>query len=318
MGRLSVREALVIAVLLLVSAGKRLAATGHHDLLSLVPPGARAVAKIGAQSHGLGNFVLITHNNNIDLNDFQALTGADSTCLIHELILVAAAGDRGAPDEHSLLADGNFDGERIFRSAVDGGAKITNYRGLHVLVVQPFARERREFNEIRWLAIPASGIVLFGSIVSVQQELDRYMARRETDPNLVARLARMRRDIDTWTVVSPLGWTAEIRSALASIEPRLADRLKDGDTLEFGIHFGREVEFEYEVTAASPAAAQTISESLTQSLAGLEEKAVFVLPAGTVVEGNTAHGVGKVSKGRYNAWLAKVSARRQARSVASP
>jgi hypothetical protein len=317
MERLPVREALLTALLLLCSAGQNLAATAHQELLSLIPPGARVVAKIGALSHGLGHFVLITHNNNIDLNDFQALTGADSTCLIHGLVLVAAADDTGMLNEHSLLGDGNFDPERIFRSAVDGGASITRYRGIPVLVVPPFARERSEFNEIRWLAIPASGILLFGSIAIVQQELDRYLARSATDPSLVERLARLRRDPDTWTVLSPLAWTPEIRRTLASIEPKLA-YLKDGDTLQFGIHYGRQVEFEYEVTTTSPAAAQTISESLTRSLAGLEEGSELLLTGDTIVDGNTAHGIVKVSMARYNAWLAKVSSRSQARNVASP
>jgi hypothetical protein len=318
MRRLPSHEPLLLVLLLLVSAGKGSAASQDQKLLSLVPPGAQSVARIGALSRGVDHFVLMTHNNKIDLNDLVALTGADSTRVIHELILVAAADDTGALNEHSLLAGGNFDRENIFRSAVDGGASVTRYRGLSVLVVQPFARERGEFNEVRWLAIPASDILLFGSIASAQQELDRYMAGRAPDPNLVARLARLRLDDETWTVLSLLTWTPEIRSALAAIDPNLAERLKSGDALQFGIHYGKQVEFEYEVTTASAAGAQTISDSLTQSLAGLEEGSAPLLPAGSIIDGNTARGAFKISIRRYLDWLAEVSARGRAHNTAAP
>jgi hypothetical protein len=36
--------------------------------------------------------------------------------------------------------------ERIYRSAVDGGARVIRYHRLPVLVIQPFARERSEFH----------------------------------------------------------------------------------------------------------------------------------------------------------------------------
>jgi hypothetical protein len=266
----------------------------------------------------MGHFVLMSRNNRIDFNDFLALTGGDSTLDVHELIYVAAADSAGMLNEHSLLASGNFDRECIYRSALSGGASVTRYRGLPVLVVQPFARERSEFNEVRWLAIPDSSILLFGSVVSVQQELDRHLDRSTADPRLIVRLARLRRDDNSWSVLSLLTWTSDIRGALAAIDPKMAELLKDGDTLQFGIHYGRQVEFEYEVTTASSSTALAMSASLTQSFAGLEKESALLRSTDAITEGNTVHGVIKVSMARYNAWLTEVSTRGRPRNTAAP
>jgi hypothetical protein len=100
-----------------------------------------------------GQFRRFSHYNGVDLGDFFALSGADSTRSVQEVIFVAAADSTGQLNEHSLLASGNFDRDRIYRSAVDSGSSTTRYRGVSVLVVQPFAREPSAFSEVRWLAI---------------------------------------------------------------------------------------------------------------------------------------------------------------------
>jgi hypothetical protein len=286
------------------------AAPVDQKLLSLIPPAAQIVARISAtpSAGNTSNFVVITHNNGVDLGDFFALSGADSTRSIHEVIF-AAAENAGQLSEHSLLASGNFDRERIYRSAVENGSSTTHYRGVFVLVVAPFARERSEFNEPRWLAIPEPDVLLFGSIVSIEQELDRYLTRNVVDPRLVARLARLRRDDATWCVLSLPAWSTEIRSALAVINSELAAGLKDGDAFQFGIHYGRHVEFEYEITTNSSAATRSISDTLTQSLVGSEKGLALLLPIDMSTDNNTVRGSIKVSMTRYNAWLAEVSAR---------
>jgi hypothetical protein len=293
------------------------AATADQKLLSLVPPGAQAVARISSPSPAvMGNFVLTSRNNGIDFNDFLALTGADSTLVVHELVHIASADSAGRVKEHSLLASGNFDRECIYRSALNRGASVTRYRGLPV--VQPLGRERSEFSEVRWLAIPESSILLFGSIASVQQELDRHLDRSPVDPRLVARLARLRRDDHSWCVLSVLTWTSDIRHSLAAINPKLAELLKDGDTLQFGIHYGRQVEFEYEVTTDSSHTALAMLASLTQSVAGPEKDPALLRSTDAISEGNTVHGVIKVSTARYNAWLTEVTAPERGRNTASP
>jgi hypothetical protein len=143
----------------------------------------------------------------------------------------------------------------------------------------------------------------------VQQELDRYLTRSSVDPRLEARLSRLRRDDETWCVLSLLTWTQEIRDALAVIEPKLATGLKDGDAFQFGIRYGRQVEFEYEITTNSSAATRSISDLLTQSLVGPEKGLAPLPPMDMSTDNNTLHGIIKISMTRYNAWLAEVSAR---------
>jgi hypothetical protein len=318
--RLPVAKPVLIALLLLVSAGRSPAASPDRKLLSLVPPGAQDVARISPPS-GQPNtnyFIVMTRNNGIDLNDFFALVGADSKLSIHEVILVAVAAKTGDLNEHGLLAGGSFDRERVYKAALNNGASVVRYQSLSVLVVQPFARERGEFNEARWLAIPNPHILLFGSITTVRQELDRYLSRSVPDPDLLARLSRLRRDDEAWTVLSLPAWSPEIRDALAVIDPKLAETLKDGDKLQLGIHYGRQVELEYEVTTASTADARTIAGSLTLSFAGPVEGSVSLLPVGAIIDGNLLHGTIKVSITRYNLWLAKISSRGREQNTASP
>jgi hypothetical protein len=96
---------------------------------------------------------------------------------------------------------------------------------------------------------------------------------------------------------------------LAAIDPKLAERLKDGDALQFGIHYGRQVEFQYEITTSSGAATRSISDSFTQSLAGLAKGSSLLADPEVTGNDNTVRGIIKVSMPRYNAWLAEVSAR---------
>jgi len=295
------------------------AATADQNLLSLVPPGAQAVAMISSASPSVvrGHYVLTLRENGIDFNDFLALTGADSSLVVDQLIYVVKTDNARMPNKHSLLASGNFDRESIYRSALRGGASVTRYRGLPVLVVQPFARERRELNEVRWLAIPDSSVLLFGSVASVQEELDRHLDRSTPDPRLVAKLARLRRDDNCWNVLFPLAWTSELREALAVLNPRLAELLSDGDVLQFGIHYGRQVEFEYEVTTTSRQTALAMSASLTEALSGLEKESALFQSTDAITEENTVRSTIKVSIARYNTWLTDVLERQQGRNGAS-
>jgi hypothetical protein len=303
-GRRSISFAFLVCLAVPISSAT------DHRLLSLVPPAAQVVARISATTSAANtdNFVVITHNNRIDLSDFHALSGADSNRSIHEVIF-AAADSAGQLNEHSLLASGRFDRERIYKSAVDNGSIAIRYRGVPVLVVEPFARKHGEFNEPRWLAIPEPDVLLFGSIVSVKQELDRYLDRSSVDLNLVVRLSRLRRDDATWTVLSPPAWSTEIRGALAVINSQLAAELKDGDAFQFGIHYGRHVEFEYEITTNSSVATRSMSNTLAQSLVGPEKGLALLPPIDMSTHTNTARGIIKISITRYNAWLSEVSAR---------
>jgi hypothetical protein len=102
-------------------------------------PDAQIVAGISAPP-SLGqpdSFVIVTHENSVDLLDFCALSGVDSSRIISQIIFLAAAGNMGGLTEHSLLVSGHFDQERIYKSATDGGASVTLYRGIRVLTILP-------------------------------------------------------------------------------------------------------------------------------------------------------------------------------------
>src|SRR3984957_6526645 len=179
----------VLFSLLTIAPGSAVAP--NPKLVALVPPAARMVAGMIAPRRGSEptSFLLITHNNLLDLNDFIALSGADDSRVIEQIIMVASDGG-GALAEHSLLASGHFDQELIYRSANRSvGASAAKYRGIPVLVVQPFARERDSFHDVRWLAMMDSNLAVFGTIASVQRELDRHLDHSVADAALERRLA---------------------------------------------------------------------------------------------------------------------------------
>jgi hypothetical protein len=303
----------------LIFVGIAQAVSPDPRLLSLVPPGAQLVAGIGAstiqsQPH---NFVLITPNNWVDLQDFFALTGADDTRTIHQIVFVEVANKEGRPGEHSLLVSGGFDQPQVFKSAADGGAAATNYRGIPLLEIQPFARERDTFKDVRWLAILDSRVLVFGTISSTRRELDRYLEHSQTDETLLRRLARLRRKDQTWCVLSPtvqalpsLTRGREIHDVLAKISPELAELAQSGSELEFGVHYGRRVEFEYEVAFASAAASRVSPNSPRQSPVEPSKSASLLPALGTAGDGNTRHGVIVVSMSRYKAWCAEIRGQR--------
>src|SRR5262249_30734673 len=149
--------------------------------------------------------------------------------------------------EHSMMVHGHFDQARIYDSAVQGGATLSQYRGLPVLEIEPFARERDTFHDSRWLAIADSDLLFFGTITSVQQELNRYLDHSSADPVLTHRLSRLRQDNETWGVMSGANRNPEVRQALAGLDRKMADLAGEAESFQFGIRYRRQVEFEYEV-----------------------------------------------------------------------
>src|ERR1700733_9981736 len=98
----------VLIFLLTIAPGS--AVSPNPNLVVLVPPTARMVAGMIAPQRGRvpTSFMLITHNNLLDLNDFIALSGADNSRVIEQIIMVASDGG-GVFAEPSLLASGHFD-----------------------------------------------------------------------------------------------------------------------------------------------------------------------------------------------------------------
>jgi hypothetical protein len=284
----------------------------NPKLLSLVPPTARMVSGMNAP-HSSGqpsSFLLITHSNLVDLNDFIAISGGDSSRVIEQVIVVASESGANVFTEHGLLASGAFDQKLVSRSAYkSAGANATTYRGIPVLVVPPLARERAGFHDVRWLVMIDSHLALFGTIAIVQQEIDRYLAHSQADPSLERRLASLRRDDDTWCVAKLPDNIEEIQSIFKLLDSRLAELLRAGDTIQFGVHYGRRLEFEYEVTMHSSPGPEVVSRILMQGPTAPQLNEAFALPAPDLSRSDGGvRGVLKVSKARYEAWKAGVLA----------
>ena len=303
-------RALATSVFVLLSVVKGIASNPDPRLLPLIPPNALLVAGMGAPSGNSqpDNFLLLTRNNSVDLTDFLGLTGVDPTRLLHQVIFVAAGS---APaGVHSLLVSGQFDRDRIFKGAVSNGASVTQYRGLPVLVMPPFPRERGIMNENRWLVVLQSSVAIFGSEASVREEVDRSLTASMADISLTRRLERLSPRDDTWCLVSAVHESDEIRHSLQAFDPSLPGLLHEGDAFQFGIQYGKHVAIEYEVTSASPASLRFISDRLSKSFQGsaAENSDVARYLQATEKDGSV-RGVVKVSRSRYEAWLLEVSAR---------
>ena len=318
MRRIRVSKVILLVLFPFFAIALASAVTPNPRLLSLVPPTAQSVAGMTAAPRGgqPSSFLLITHNNLMDLNDFMALSGADGSRVIEQVIMVASDGG-GALAEHSLLASGHFDQGVVYRSAYrsGAGAKAIQYRGIAVLEIQPFARERDSFHDVRWLAMMDGKLAAFGTTRLVQQELDRYLDHSVADPALEQRLAHLRRDDATWCVATLPDHNSEIQSTFQILDSRFAGLLRAGDTIQFGIHYGRQVEFEYEVGMASGRDAESVQRSLGGSATGMKGSSLLPVADLMRVDGGV-RGVLKLPKDRYEAWLAEVLAGTELRATA--
>jgi hypothetical protein len=142
------------------------------------------------------------------------------------------------------------------------------------------------------------------ALAPTDRELDRHLDRSVADPVLERRLAHLRRDDATWCVATLPDHNDEIQAAFEMLDARLAELLHAGDTLEFGTHYGRQVEFEYEVGLASSHDVESVLASLQPPVTGSSLLPVAEL---TKIDGGV-RGVLKVSKDRYEAWKAGVVA----------
>ena len=274
-------------------------------LITLVPPDAKMVAGIGAPTpHGQkpSSFLLITPNNAADLNDFLALTGVDDARVIHQVILVATKQATSRPDGHSLLASGHFDQTRIFKAAVENGAVIGQYRGVRIVVLAPFQREHQSLRDVRWLAVLGENVAILGTTETVRVELDRHLDKASAVLPLMQSLAQLERDDMSWCLVRTLAQNYLILRALRSLDPEFARRVHDGDTILFGIHYGRRIRFEYVLTT-SDTLAQT---SLAPSPGTPNATAYPQMVASSQVNGSI-RGTVYLSTARYEKWLADVS-----------
>jgi hypothetical protein len=289
-------------------------------LLSLVPPHAEILSGIkpSPSKEQSNRFLLATKQDKIDMDDLAALIGVDSNRGTYEILLEAARDHSGRLNEHSLLVSGRFDQARIFRSAVSNGATVTKYRGVDVLVVVPFLRERGVLDDVRWLAILDSGIVLFGTISSVEEELDRYLSHSSAEPFFRRSLGRLKRNNETWSMLLASSGNAQTPIAIKSIGPALPGVIPMGSTLAFSTHYGSQIEFEYDLSASSEADIQASSHSLSLTFLGSTAKtSSFLSESKSSRPEYDLHGEGKLTKEQYEAWMAEIAAKNAVRDASA-
>jgi hypothetical protein len=314
--RFGICKAIVTIVFPLAMAGYAPGVTPNPKLVALVPPGAQVVAGMNTPplTGQPRSFLLSTHNNTIDYNDFVSLWGVDHSRAIEQIVMVSTGSGADPFAEHSLMGVGRFDQALIYRSARNAGAKAIPYRGISVLEVQPFPRERDSFHEVRWLAMIESKLAVFGTIGLVQRELDRYLGNSGADPELNRKLAHLRRDDSTWCVATMPGHDSEIQEILQIFEPRFAELLRPGDTVQFGIRYGRHVELEYEVGMASERDTDVPRRSSEPFETTPKEASLFPVADLTRVEGGV-RGVLKVPRSQYEARIAEAMAGTEPRAA---
>jgi hypothetical protein len=111
------------------------------------------------------------------------------------------------------------------------------------------------------------------------------------------------------------GHDSEIEATFKMLDGRLAELLRAGDTIQFGVHYGRQVEFEYEVGMDSGRDSEVLQRSLEPPATGMRRYSLLSVAALTKVDGGI-RGTLKVSKDQYEAWKAEVLASSDLRASA--
>jgi hypothetical protein len=305
------RSAVSLLLLLITGAVAR-AVSPDPRLLQLVPPQSPIVAGIHSPStQGLpGNFLLVAKANRVDMDDFLSLTGADTSRILREVIFVSG-GVRDPVKEHSLLASGVFGRASIFRYADGTRATIEDYRGINVMVVPPLQRERKYFTDLRWLAILESNIAIFGTISSVQCELDRYLDHSQTETMLVERLKYLSKKDATWSVVGTPLPGPHLERIFGRLDRGMGASLSGGGIFEVGFEFGLNqvtVHYQLEPVLSTGEENPQIDSAQGRPSDSAGTEADFLPHPGDRRRGKIIRGSLKVPVNRYDGWLTKMIA----------
>lgn len=218
----------------------------NSKLLPLVPEGAQIVAGVEDphKQDSRGRLIFVTHRMDVDYGDWIALTGVDSHRVADEVIEAGCSASKASPEEHLLLVAGRFDRDRIYRSAEQNGASVSKRGGEDVLIVEPFAREKGEMPDTRWMSILGNSIVVFGTPRMVQAALDRYEKNAAPDAALTAKLSQLRGDVNSWSVLAMPGpiLATRLERHLLARWPHFFDNV---DELTLGIHYGSSIRIDF-------------------------------------------------------------------------
>jgi hypothetical protein len=240
------RKLLGALALLIIYTMSGFASPLGSKLLWLVPSGAGIVSGFEnyPDPHRHGQMLLSTHNNRVDLADWLAISGVDSKRSLDEGIEVASASEPGGLlTEHLLLVVGQFDTDRIYKSAELNGAQRNECESQNIEIIQPFTREKEEMQDVRWLVILDNRIGMLGTPALVKQALVRYQTRADVDTDLAQKLSQLPHDVSSWNLlVSP---ATERRNIYMHEGSRWAGLVEEADVLMVGARFGPKVRVDF-------------------------------------------------------------------------
>jgi hypothetical protein len=255
----------LIALNLVICTNVGFAAPLDFRLLSLIPTGSQIVSGF-ENSRRIrelgGSLFLTTHNNILDLDDMQSILGVDPNRSFREVIEVAFAPPGATPREHLLLLNGKFNREAIFRSAKSNGAESIEYLAETVLAIEPFARERAQMVDTRWLAILEDRTAVFGTKWMVQQALNRFEDRAAPDAVLLQRLAIFGTDVHSWSVLASV--PAPRTSTSLQLPSPWSVLLEGTELLMIGISVASKVRLDFFVHASDGAAEVDLDHKASQ------------------------------------------------------
>ncbi len=288
-------------------------APAEGRLLRLVPSNAEIVAGIQDPHHGdqSGRLLIVTHNDDVDLRDWITLAGTvDDRQHVDKLIEAAASSSRGELSEHLLLAAGSFRDAAILQAAESEGGVRSEYNGVRIVELKPFAQEQQEMRDTRWLAMLDDKVAIFGSPVMVKDALDRYLSSAAADAELMKRLSELKPDVNCWSIL-----TMPERMMTAHVLPAVLDEasaalLHRTTALSVSVHYGSKdrVDFSFHMEIAEAASALAAAISGPAHLLSVAEMPGAHLE-GMVVRQNEVRGSVRVAEKEFDPWLAGLSSR---------
>ena len=305
---------LVIAVSVMsLTCVRALGSSPAEDrLLRLVPANAAIVAGIQDPHDGdqRGRLLIVTNNNNVDVNDWIALAGVDGRQQVDRLITVAMPSSRGDLAEHLLLARGSFEGGRILNQAERNGGGRSEYRGVRIVELKPFQREEKGMIDTRWLTVLDDNTAIFGTPAIVKSALDRYLSSSVADAALVKQLMTLRPDVNCWSILALPGAVLARHLRAGVVDETGAMLLRRISNVAVGMHYGSKERVDFAMRTNSPEAATALAAAMDgrSHLMPIADT-LRARRAAVSVKQNEVRGSVRVKDKEFGSWLAAVYAR---------
>jgi hypothetical protein len=284
----------------------------EDSLLRLVPANAPIVAGIQDPHHGdqSGRLLIVTHNNNVDLKDWIGLIGVDDHQEVDRLMEIAMSSPRGDLSEHLLLARGSFNGRRILEGAERSGGVATEYRGVKIVNLKPFAREQNEMRDTRWLTVLNDNTAIFGTPITVMRALDRYVSSATVDRELEQRLTELKPDVNCWSILTmPVAVLARhLRSGV--VDDADAAVLRRVSSVTVGVHYGAKERVDFALGTEDAGSAAALARAMDKGPRLLSVADTLRTKFdGVSLEGNEVRGSVLVKGKEFDEWLAAMYSR---------